>query len=368
MRARRIALGVAVLCASLWAWPLRQSLAQGSSLYASPLQRFGFNVVTRYGDITKYDVGQLRAGWYANWAYALHPARPHGMEYVQTIYVGGQAYPPDWQLLGQAVDANPGAVWQIGNEPDTPGQDDLLPDEYARRYHVLYEFIKGRDPTARLSAPGIVQPTPLRLQWLDKAWQAYWNLYGAKMPVDIWNIHVQILQEDRNSWGCGVPPGSGVDQGQLYSVYDNASIDIFQQHIVDFRSWMRARGERDKPLVISEYGVLQPSAYLGGGDDAYGDQVVKDYMVATFDYMLSAVDDQLGCPSDGDRLVQRWAWYSLNDKLIDLESFEGYNGPLFDWRSTAYPGVLTQFGETYAAYTARFSQQTLYLPLLGKAR
>lgn len=355
------------LIAALLLGPAALARAEGTSLYASPLKRFGFGVAGRYGDITQYDVGQLRAGWYTNWAYQAHPARPHGMEFVQTIYVGGATFAPNWAALGQAVDANPGAVWQIGNEPDTPGQDAMLPDEYARRYHEMYEFIKGRDPTARLSAPGIVQPTPLRLQWLDQAWQAHYALYGERMPVDIWNIHIQILQEDRYSWGCGVPPGSDVDQGQLYSVYDNASLDIFRQHIVDFRSWMRARGEREKPLVISEYGVLMPSAYLGGGDAAHGDQVVKDFMVGSFDYMLTAVDDELGCPADGNRLVQRWSWYSLNDKLIDLQTFVGYNGSLFDWRDTAYPGTITQFGQTYAAYTARFSGRQLYLPFLSRA-
>jgi len=139
------------LIAALLLGPAALARAEGTSLYASPLKRFGFGVAGRYGDITQYDVGQLRAGWYTNWAYQAHPARPHGMEFVHTIYVGGEPFAPNWTALGQAVDANPGAVWQIGNEPDTPGQDAMLPDEYARRYHEMYEFIKGRDPTARLS-------------------------------------------------------------------------------------------------------------------------------------------------------------------------------------------------------------------------
>ena len=159
-----------------------------------------------------------------------------------------------------------------------------------------------------------MQPTPLRLQWLDMVLQAYYAAYGGRMPVDVWSIHNQILQEDRNDWGCGIPPGIAVDQGMLYSVYDNANIEIFRQHVLDFRIWMRARGEREKPLIISEYGVLMPSEYLGGGDAQYGDEVVKKFMTDSFDYLLSATDAALGCPADGYRLVQRWAWLVQSER------------------------------------------------------
>ena len=35
-------------------------------------------------------------------------------------------------------------------------------------------------------------------------------------------------------------------------------------------------------------------------------------MLATFDYMLTAKDSRLGYAADDNRLVQRWAWFSLN--------------------------------------------------------
>jgi hypothetical protein len=41
---------------------------------------------------------------------------------------------------------------------------------------------------------------------------------------------------------------------------------------------------------------------------------VRTFMLGTFDYFLSAADGALGMPSDGNRLVQRWCWYSLSDK------------------------------------------------------
>ena len=357
-----------VACLTLSASERARASGSASSLYASPLDRFGINVVTRYGQITDYDVARLGARWYSDWWYSPRPARPGGIEYVQLVSGDSALNPAYQQGLAQAIANNPGALWLVGNEPDQVGQDNLLPAAYARVYHDIYHFVKGRDPTARLSAGGIVQPTPLRLQWLDMVLHAYWQLYGVAMPVDVWNIHNQILREDRNldGGGCGIPPGIEADQGKLYSVYDNASVDIFRQHILAFRSWMRAHGQREKPLIISEYGVLMPSSYLGGGDPVYGDTVVTRYMEQTFDYLLTAVDDQLGCPADGNRLVQRWAWFSLNGKIYDRETGLGYNGALYDWRYPTYPGILTGFGQTYEAYTSRFFRQRMYLPSMHR--
>ena len=359
---------VAILAAGLMLFRPGLALGAGgassSSLYASPLDRFGVNVVTRYGRVTDYDLARLGARWYTDWWYAPSPARPGGIEYVQLVSSSNALDPAYQDALAQAVANNPGALWLIGNEPDQRSQDNLLPEDYARAYHEMYLFIKERDPSARLSAGGIVQPTPLRLQWLDRALHAYWQLYGTEMPVDVWNIHNQILREDSNpdTGGCGIPPGFDDDHGELYGVYDNASGDIFKQHILAFRSWMRSHGQREKPLIISEYGVLMPSSYLGGGDPEYGDMVVERYMEETFDYLLTATDDQLGCPADGNRLVQRWAWFSLNGKIFDWETYEGYNGALYDWRYPSYPGVITTFGEAYGAYTSRFYQRNWYLP------
>lgn len=341
--------------------------ADGGALY-SPLERFGFNVAIGkgYGDITDFDVARLHACWYNNWYWRTTPPRPFGVEFVQTVLVGSGAWPPNWAELRHAVDNNRSSTWLIGNEPDQAFQDGIFPDEYARRYHQVYTLIKDRDPTAKLSAPGIVQPTPLRLQWLDMVLTAYQSTYGVEMPVDVWNIHNQILREDPNpaAGGCGIPPGVDAPHGELYSIYDNADPAIFRQHVLAFRRWMRDRGQRDKPLIISEYGVIMPSSYLGGGDPAYGDEVVKEYMRQTFDYLLSATDEELGYPADGNRLVQRWAWFSLNDKFWDTETYVGSNGALYDWRYPRYPGIITQFGLAYEAYTARFLDLKLYLPAL----
>ena len=93
------------------------------------------------------------------------------------------------------VDSHPGSLWLVGNEPDCIWQDNVLPGDYAHVYHQIYTAIKGRDPTALVSPGGIVQPTPLRLQWLDRVLPEYRDVNGVQMPVDVWNIHNAILRE-----------------------------------------------------------------------------------------------------------------------------------------------------------------------------
>ena len=315
--------------------------------------RFGVDVLNGNGTVLEYDVSQLRIGWYHAFQVMADPPRPNGIEFVQMIRVGDGAWPPDWDLIADATSRNPGSLWLIGNEPDRAYfQDDCTPEVYAARYGECHTFLHDLDPSARVSAAGIVQPSTLRLRWLDLVLQAYETAYGVPMPVDAWNIHVQILPE-RGTWGASVPPGLPDGEGaEDYQVNDTANVSIFVTKVILFRTWMRDRGYRDRPLIISEYGVLQPSGYgyLGGADPANGDRMLKEYMSGTFDYLLQARDRELGYPQDDHRLVQRWAWYSLNGKMVDWSTQQGgFNGSLFDWHP-GFPGSLTQFGLHFRDY------------------
>jgi len=322
----------------------------------SDTTRFGMN-----GQIAPNDVEQLNIGWYMNWRHAVSPSQPNGVEYAQMVRLRDDPsdppydyWPPDWDTVAAAVAANPGALWLIGNEPDHRGQDNCLASEFASRYHECYTFIKVRDPTARVTPAGIVQATPLRLHWLDDVLVAYQTSYGLPMPVDAWQMHAQILCETC-AWGATYPPGMAEYQqseGRYYSSQDAADVSIFIEQIVAFRTWMRDNGYRDKPLIISEFGVLQPSGcgYLGGGDVALGNQMVKDFMTGTFDYCLQAADSAIGYPADGDRLVQRWAWYSRNARMSepDCTYITSANGSLYDWQELS---LLTEFGLHFQQYT-----------------
>jgi len=371
-------------------------------------ERFGIGVAPSWPDDPSFpgllsdfpNVEQLGFGWYTDWTYRTNPEQPQGIEFVQLIgtrrvptwpplqklflplvtkrlsgsalvarWAPGtpgsaleslpqsrwqmQSWPLTWTSLGDAIRANPGALWIAGNEPETRGQGELTPEEYADIYHDVYHFVKGIDPTAQVAIGGVVMPSPLRLQWLDRCLDHYKETYGETMPIDVWNIHMQILREKRyesypgasDNWGCGIPFGLEEDEGRLYNIVDNCDLDIFTQLITEFCTWLNERGERGKPVIISEYGVLMPSSYLD-----HGDQDVIDFMVGTFDYMLHTTDRELGWAADGGRLIQRWAWFSLNVPMhYDEENdwWVGFNGWLYDWQETH---DFTVFGEAYRDY------------------
>ncbi len=103
------------------------------------------------------------------------------------------------------------------------------------------------------------------------------------------------------------------------------------------------KGEREKPLWITEYGSLLPPIDPPGGPDYYNvsDQDTANFMLATFDFMLSATDDQTGLPGDENRLVQRWFWYSLNDHRYN------YGGSIYDPDNG---NTLTLVGQAFQDY------------------
>jgi hypothetical protein len=101
---------------------------------------------------------------------------------------------------------------------------------------------------------------------------------------------------------------------------------------------MRARGQQDKPLIMSEFGVLQPMDY------GFPPDRVNEFMRRACQFMLTARDEGLGYPADDYRLVQRWAWFSLNEAPWNAESGQGFNGQLLDLTT----GALTPMGQEYA--------------------
>lgn len=282
-----------------------------SSLYPSACDRFGVGVNLDYGSVDDYDVARLHAGWYVDWHTHLAPPHPAGLDYMQMVQTLGDTFSPDEATLAAIAAASPGATWLIGNEPDCIWQGNSTPDQYAQVYHQLYTFLKARDPTCRVTVGGIVQATDLRLQWLDAVLEAYQTRYGEALPVDLWNIHTFILQERRDDWGAEIPPGINASQGELWGIDDHDNMTFFAEQVVRFRQWMKDHGERAKELVVSEYGILMPDS-LG-----FDETRVRTFMDSTFDYFTTAVDSELGCPADGNRLVQRWVWYSLNDKRFE---------------------------------------------------
>ena len=275
-----------------------------TALFPSPNERFGFGVL--YG-IDSYDVVPLNAGWYQDWGYAASASHPGSILAAHVVRVSPDGLHLNLAAIQRLADEDPGALWLIGNEPDMFRQDNVTPIQYVTQYRQAYFAIKGYDPTAQVAAGGIVQPTPLRLGWLSVAWDTYQQLYGSPMPVDVWNIHNYILQETPGEWGCGIPPGYYGERPQTYPASSHDDLTIFQDHVRAMRQWMADHGQRDKPLIISEYGILFP------GSSGYDLTRVSNFFVNTTNWMLTASDPALGYPADDNHLVQRWMWYSLDD-------------------------------------------------------
>ncbi len=372
-------------------------------------KRMGYDAIQM--PITRYPaLSTLRAGWYIDWLVQVAPVRPDGMEHVQMIRVHqklacGQfqngdraacpyALPLDYQFypapatIEAAAKASPGDLWIIGNEMDRvdwrycavstnpcpgdqivqAGQDEMLPETYARAYHDLYVMIKNADPTARVANGGVIEATPLRLEYLTIIWNTYRALYGVDMPVDLWNVHNFILREQKSGYGADIPPGLP-DNPKLgeYTTSDWTHIDhgIFDQQIRAFRQWMKERGQQDKPLIVSEYGMLFHHCVEANSQgvcikDLNNSQVVLDFMTWTFDYFLNTQDCTLGLATDDCRLVQRWTWFGLDivgtDSAGNATFGQNEHSSLFNSTTlqiTEAGARFAQFVENYLAALAK---------------
>jgi hypothetical protein len=302
----------------------------------SPWQRVG--LVAPKADVEHYDAARLGGGWYLTGTAVQTPSRPGRMEFVQVVQVEAGSFQPQGSKLQEIALSNPGSLWLVGNEPDVIWQDNARPDEYARVYHDVYHLLKEADPSSQVAIGGVSQVTPLRLRYLEQVLAAYEETFGQSMPVDVWNIHLAILREERGAWGVDIPPGMPDTTGVLYEIEDNADLGILKEQVRTFRNWMAQQAQRNKPLIVSEFSVLMPPEY------GFPTEAVRDFMLGSFDFLLTVTDGAIGLQADGGRLVQRFAWYSLADEVY-------FTGNLCDPDT----GQITALGEAFAAYTSGLS-------------
>ncbi len=128
---------------------------------------------------------------------------------------------------------------------------------------------------------------------------------------------------------------------EQYTIDDNANVELFKKMVRDFRAWMAHKGYRDRPLIVSEFGVQMPEDY------GFPPVRVNAYMDATMDFMRTTAGPD-GYPADKGRLVQQWAWWSL--QTPPGQSYLYSNGWLYDGST---PPQRTVFGDNFAAHTAQ---------------
>lgn len=266
INARVLALGVLILlgAAPSARIPISNLMPRG----------FGADIGWELGGTAELD--QLGKVWYLDYGYngKVLPGHPRlflvqSSEDVKPVTAVARSHRGEW--------------WQFGNEPNDPNQDNLSPSDYARRFHDFYFSLKRTDPGARIVAAGIADAD---WKWADAFRESYRAQFGRYPHVDGWSIHDYLL--DR----CE----------------DATDSEKFKARIVAFRNWMTRIGEPDRPLLLTEYGVVYGSGCCECPLIPPAETVA--FMETTTRWLIQS------------RLVQSWAWFSIR-------SGGRYNGDLF---------------------------------------
>lgn len=271
----------------------------------------------------------LGLGWYFNWNWThgivCDSAGANCIEYMPLVGGWGPGVHPTLAQIQTQINTYPGrypdgTTWLIGNE--IIWDDQRTPLQYAQDYHAYYYGLKAINPTFKVANGSVITSvyynrtgftgTPLEL--LDAIRAAYQATYNEPWPVDVWNIHPYVwikptLQQE---------------------------LDDFRNQLSTFRDWMAGIGEQGKPLIITEYGLL----------DYHPQDWMITYMRSSFEILLSKGHAN-GMPGDEGRWVQRWAWFVNNNHVwsaggaVQWTHCALYNGDTFDIRP---------LGQAYASY------------------
>ncbi len=362
----------------------------------APNCRFGASV---FGNAQGAKLSDLGAGWYLTFGNNPLSSVPSStIEFVPMIRLkqvkNGDDYLDDYTVtppltdtgLGAKIDANLGATWIVGNEPDrgpadgSSPQDDMQPNMYARAFHDVYEYIKGRDASAKVATAGLVEVTPGRIQYLDMVSDAYHDAYNMEIPADVWTMHLYAMPEVNPAYepnniasvAVGTDPALGMRESRgrseahlcgnvnngVYCFADHDNISFFERQLRDMRTWMKAHGQQNKPLLITEHSILYGYATHPDGSceylqDEFGQCFtptrVSNYLHNAFDLINGAgelTDANIGYPQDDYRLAQQVMWFTL---------FTTGVGNTSNLYSTAALTEMTEVGTAFQEKTAERS-------------
>lgn len=299
-------------------------------------QRFGISAASVEG----YDLSKLGASWYINWTY--RPFENTALEFVPLIagYTRKDGVSQGYlDSMAQYIRANKetypdGTIWLVGNEIGyIPQKDYRSPEQYAQDYHRCYRLLNGIDPSYEVAVGPIILSENEKyvkgkyvegkggIHYLQRVLEAYKNKYGQNIPVDYYTATAYVFEKQ------------GVDT------------QTFKAQIIKFRKFLADQGEADKGLVITEFGCVQKGP---------GPTEIVDFMYEAFNFLTTASDKNSGCTTDGSRLVQRWAWFTLHDvNLLAKLRALGPGAFRLDFSRTSLfnkSGALSTVGKGYAEY------------------
>lgn len=291
-----------------------------SSFAADPanLKRFGIGWGYVQTDFDLFDpvVWDMGVGWYTDWGPSYSPPKiaekleNRGMTRLTLVLgsnkvgaegFGGYYSDQKCTLLKNYVLANSKAFkseqtqWAVGNELGLdPG--DLTATKYASEFISWRDCIKGINPQFRVGSGAITsmrhvlpRTFPMSCTNIDSAdsGKSYLKTYvnrirsinGNKMP-DFMMMH---------AYSACSPPITGETSG----------FSRFKNTVLEYRQAMKELGLQNKELWLKEFN--------GWGYNS--DNFLND----AFEFLINAKDSDLGYPADGNRLVQRFAWFQLKN-------------------------------------------------------
>jgi len=172
------------------------------------------------------------------------------------------------------------------------------PNEYVTWYHDFTTFVRRLNPRIKV-APGDLQSAWGVLQGtkrLESYRRVYRRKYGRPMPIDAVGLHCYITGNKPPEWAKP----------------EVIRVETFQKKIRAMRSFLKRAGLRDTPLVITEMGVFNHCC-----QPRLTEARLIEIMTGAIRFMEGpgGVDKELGMPSDGFRLVQKWS-YSAFPNLV----------------------------------------------------
>jgi len=171
-------------------------------------------------------------------------------------------------------------------------------DEYVTWYHDFQEFVHRLNPRIKI-APGDLQSAWGGLQGtrqIESYVEAYKKKYGKRMPIDALGLHCYLTGNKPPDWAKP----------------EVVSVDTFKQKIRTMRAFLKRAGLQDTALVITEMGVFNHCCEPRLTEDR-----LIEIMKGAIRFLegTEGVDRELGMPSDGHRLVQKWS-YSAFPHLV----------------------------------------------------
>ena len=148
------------------------------------------------------------------------------------------------------------------------------------------------------------------------------------------------------------------------TVNDHDNLDMIVQQIREFRQWLSDHGQRNKPLIDTEYGILMTD------DLGFTYPRVRTFMLGSFDrFVNDLIDPNLGYPADGNRMLQEWFWWGLAvDQFGGRPASSGlYNGQTFAIKplGTDFANFVTPLKRDYRDMEAYSLALTPYWPLFA---